>query len=130
MQPFPRPQRLAAMLYEAAQAIQSLSDTRAPQMKKTTNSSPMGEIRCFYLAPANLKRERELLQRYRVEDFRGLLAEAHLLLEGLVKVMKSTHPDARLRGHSVSSLGILLEQVSALLLRMRNVYDKVERVPV
>ena len=121
---------IAAMLYETAQAIQRLSDTKPSQIKKTTDSPPMGETRCYYLAPANLKHERELLQRYRVDDFCGLLAEAHLLLAGLVKVMKSTHPDARLRGHSVSSLGTLLEQVSGLLLRMRNVYDKIERVPV
>ena len=118
------------MLHDAAQAIQSSSDTEPSQLKKTVDSPSMGETRCFYLAPANLKHERELLQRYRVDDFCGLLAEAHLLLAGLVKIMKSTHPDARLRGHSVSSLGALLEQVSSLLLRMRNVYDKIERVPV
>lgn len=127
--PTPNLTAIAAMLSEAAQALQNFSDAKPAQMEKTTDSASTGETRCYYLSPANLKHERELLQRYRVEDFPGLLAEAHLLLAGLVKVMKSTHPDARLRGHSVSSLGTLLEQVSSLLLRMRNVYDKIERMP-
>lgn len=88
-----------------------------------------GETRCYYLSPSMLKHERELLQKYRVNDLNGLLTEAHTLLAGLVTVMKSTHPDARLRGRSVSCLGSLLEQVSSLLVRMRNFYEKVERIP-
>lgn len=118
---------IAAMLNEAAQALQVFSGTRSLQMKEAADST--GETRCYYLPPATLKHERELLQKYRADDFQGLLAEAHALLAGLVKIMRSTHPDARLRGNVVSSLGALLEQVSALLIRMRNVYDKVERIP-
>lgn len=115
------------MLNEAAQALIVFSGTQPPEKMEPTTVT--GETRCYYLSPAMLKHERELLQRYRVDDFNGLLAEAHTLLAGLVKVMKSTHPDARLRGRSVSSLGSLLEQVSSLLVRMCNVYEKVERIP-
>ena len=51
-----------------------------------------------------------------------------MLLVGLVKVMKNTHHDVRVNGYVIASLGCLLEQVSALVLRMKNVYDKVESV--
>lgn len=87
-----------------------------------------GETRCYYLSPGTVQHERELLRRYRAEDFRGLLAETHMLLVGLVKVMQNTHHDARVKGYVIASLGCLLEQVSALVLRMKNVYDKVETV--
>lgn len=131
-QPSPNPQSsdlnaIAAMLTEAAQALIAFSGI--PPTEKAEHSAAAGETRCYYLSPAMLKHERELLQKYRVEDFNGLIAEAHNLLAGLVKVMKSTHPDTRLRGRSLSSLGSLLEQVSSLLVRMRNVYEKVERMP-
>lgn len=118
---------IAAMLTEAAQALIAVSST--PPTQQVAYTAPAGETRCYYLSPSVLKHERELLQKYRVEDFNGLIAEAHTLLAGLVKVMKSTHPDTRLRGRSLSSLGSLLEQVSSLLVRMRNVYEKVERMP-
>lgn len=118
---------IAVMLNEATKALLAFSAT--PPTEKTLQSIATGETRCYYLSPAMLKHERELLKRYRVDDFNGLIAEAHTLLAGLVKVMKSTHPDARLRGRSVSSLGSLLEQVSSLLVRMCNVYEKVERIP-
>lgn len=118
---------IAAMLTEAAQALTAFSGTQPPAEAK--RSAATGETRCYYLSPSMLKHERELLQKYRVNDLNGLLTEAHTLLAGLVKVMKSTHPDARLRGRSVSSLGSLLEQVSSLLVRMRNLYEKVERIP-
>lgn len=39
--------------------------------------------------------------------------------------MKSVHNDVRVRGYVISSLGCLLEQASALLLRMRNLYTNV-----
>lgn len=87
-----------------------------------------GETRCYYFSPETARHERELLRRYHAEDFRGLLTETHMLLVGLVKVMKSTHHDVRLKGHVIASLGCLLEQASALVLRMKNVYDKVESV--
>ncbi|MCD7983444.1 MAG: ATPase [Desulfovibrio sp.] len=119
---------IAVMLNEAAQAITEFSDSKLPPSKKAVAPTE-GETRCYYLSPSMLKHERELFQRYRVDDFNGLIAEAHDLLAGLVKVMKSTHPDARLRGRSVSSLGSLLEQASSLLVRMRNLYEKVERIP-
>ena len=125
--PSPDLPAIAALLHETAQALQAFSGTKQPQIKEAADST--GETRCYYLPPATLKHERELLQKYRADDFRGLLAEAHTLLAGLVKIMRSTHPDARLRGHVVSSLGASMEQVSALLVRMRNVYDKVERIP-
>ena len=131
-QPSPNPQSsdltaLAALLTEAAQTLTTFSGTQP--LEKTKYTTMTGETRCYHLSPAMLKHERELLQRYRVDDFNGLLVEAHTHLAGLVKVMKSTHPDARLRGRSVSSLGSLLEQVSSLLVRMCNVYEKVERIP-
>ncbi|MSS28128.1 hypothetical protein FYJ44_08770 [Desulfovibrio sp. PG-178-WT-4] len=75
-----------------------------------------------------MQHERELLRRYRAEDFRGLLRETHMLLVGLVKVMKNTHHDVRVKGYVIANLGCLLEQVSALVLRMKNVYNKVESV--
>lgn len=118
---------ISALLTEAVQALMTFSGT--PSLEKPVHNTATGETRYYYLSPSVLKYERELLQRYRADDFNGLLAEAHNLLAGLVKVMKSTHPDARLRGRSVSSLGLLLEQVSSLLVRMRNLYEKVERIP-
>ena len=127
--PSPDLTTIAAMLHEAARALQNFSDAKPQQTEKAAASASVGERRCYYVPPATLRHERELLQRYHVDDFGGLLAEAHHLLAGLVKIMKSTHPDARLRGHSVSSLGALLEQVSSLLLRMRNLYEKIEPMP-
>lgn len=118
---------IASMLNEAAQALIAFSGIQPPEKPK--HFAATGETRYYYLSPSVLKHERELLQKYRVEDFNGLIAEAHNLLAGLVKVMKSTHPEARLRGRSVSSLGSLLEQVSSLLVRMRNLYERVERIP-
>ncbi len=125
---------LAASLQEAAQALLAMSPTHMPIMSKDAMFSPpvrkdAGETRSFYFPSGAVRLEKELLQKYRANDFQGLLAEAHTLLSGLVKVMMSTHPDARMRGHVVSSLGASLEQVVALLVRMRNVYDKVERRP-
>ncbi len=118
---------LAATLAETAQALQAFSRAKPSYPKNTPDAA--GETRHYYLSPATLRQERELLQKYRADDFQGLLAEAHTLLAGLVKVMMSTHPDARMRGHVVSSLGASLDQVVALLVRMRNVYDKMERRP-
>ncbi len=51
-----------------------------------------------------------------------------MLLVGVVKIMKSTHHDVRVKGYVIASLGCLLEQASNLVLRMRNVYDRMERV--
>lgn len=87
-----------------------------------------GETRCFYLSQGTVQHEKELLKRYHAEDFRGLLAETHMLLVGLVKVMRSTPHNIRVKGYVIASLGCLLDQASALVLRMRNVYDKVEKV--
>lgn len=87
-----------------------------------------GEIRSYYLSPGTVQHERELLKRYRVQDLHGLLAETHMLLVGLVKVMKNTHHDVRVKGYVIASLGCLLEQACALVLRMRNVYGGMERV--
>lgn len=95
-----------------------------PKPVQTTS----GETRCYYLSQGTVQHEKELLKRYHVEDFRGLLVETHMLLVGLVKVMKSTPHNIRVKGYVIASLGCLLEQASALVLRMRNVYDKVEKV--
>lgn len=84
-----------------------------------------GEVRSFYFPPAAVRMERDLLSKYRAEDFQGLLEEAHTLLVGLVKVMRSVHKDVRVKGYVISSLGAQIDHASALVLRMRNVYDKV-----
>ncbi len=87
---------IAATLAEAAQALQAFVGANLPQAKEPPDAA--GETRCYYLSSATLRHERELLQKYRADDFQGLLTEAHTLLAGLVKMMRSTHPDARLRG--------------------------------
>lgn len=117
------------MLTDAAQALQHFSNNNVPPRAESTAPLSSGETRCFHLSATTLKHERDLLRRYRADDFQALLVEAHTLLVGMVKRMKNTHPDARLRGHSVCSLGSLLEQVSSLLLRMCNVYGNIERLP-
>ena len=114
-------QNLLAM-YEPAG--QGRDYAQHPASSPTAN----GETRCYYLSPGAVQHERELLQKYHAEDFCGLLAEAHMLLVGFVKAMKNTRHDARVKGYVIVSLGGLLEQASSLLLRMRNVYDKVERL--
>ena len=68
------------------------------------------------------------MRKYRSEDFGALLTETHTLLHGLVKTMKSIHPEARFRGSALSSLGCLLEQAATLALRMRNVYANIKRI--
>lgn len=87
-----------------------------------------GETRCYYLPAGAVRHEQELLEKYHANDFRGLLAEMHMLLVGVVKVMRSTPHDIRVKGYVIASLGCLLEQASALVLRMRNVYDKMEKI--
>lgn len=74
-----------------------------------------------------MQHERKLLQEYGVEDFRGLLARLFMLLTGVVKIMKSTHRDVRVKGEVIAGPGCLLGQASVLVLRMRTLYDKVER---
>ena len=87
-----------------------------------------GETRCYYLSAGAVQHERKLLKHYGAEDFCDLLAETYMLLVGMVKIMKSTHHDVRVKGYVIASLGCLLEQASNLVLRMRNVYDRMERV--
>lgn len=87
-----------------------------------------GETRSYYFSPSTLRHERELLEKYTARDFRELLDQAHVYLVGLVKLMKSVHADARVRGYVISSLGSLLEQASILILRMRNLYANVRLV--
>ncbi|CAK7010588.1 MAG: hypothetical protein DELT_02067 [Desulfovibrio sp.] len=113
---------------EAAQDLLAICGAPEQGRENIPRPTQNGETRCYYLSPGTVQHERELLKRYRVEDFRGLLAETHMLLVGLVKVMKNTHHDVRVKGYVIASLGCLLEQVSALVLRMKNVYDKVEPV--
>lgn len=114
--------------HEAAQDLLAMYEPPEQGRKNIPHPTQIGETRCYYLSPGTVQHERELLRRYRAEDFRGLLAETHMLLVGLVKVMKNTHHDVRVKGYVIASLGCLLEQVSALVLRMKNVYDKVESV--
>ena len=113
---------------EAAQDLLAMYEPPEQSRVDVPRPAVNGETRCYYRSPGTVQHERELLKRYRAEDFRGLLAETHMLLVGLVKVMKSTHHDVRVKGYVIASLGCLLEQVSALVLRMKNVYDKVESV--
>lgn len=113
---------------EAAQDLLAMYEPPEQGREGVPHPAANGETRCYYLSPGTVQHERELLRRYRAEDFRGLLAETHMLLVGLVKVMKNTHHDVRVKGYVIASLGCLLEQVSALVLRMKNVYDKVEPV--
>lgn len=87
-----------------------------------------GETRAFYFPPSSVHMEKELLRKYRANDFQGLLEVVHILLVGLVKLMQSVHKDARVRGYVISSLGAQIDHASALVLRMRNVYDRV--VPI
>ena len=114
--------------HEAAQDLLAMYESAEQGRDGAPRPTETGETRCYYLSPGTMQHERELLRRYRAEDFRGLLAETHMLLVGLVKVMKNTHHDVRVKGYVIARLGCLLEQVSALVLRMKNVYDKVESV--
>ena len=66
-----------------------------------------GETRCYYFSPETVRHERELLRRYHAEDFRGLLTETHMLLVGLVKVMKSTHHYPKIKPSRVSRKGFI-----------------------
>ena len=98
----------------------------APAARPSPDSP--GETRCYYFSAGAVQHERKLLEHYHAEDFRGLLAQTYMLLAGVVKIMKSTHHDVRVKGDAIASLGCLLEQTCSLVLRMRNVYDRVERV--
>ena len=113
---------------EATQDLLAMYEPSEQSREGVLRPAENGETRCYYLSPGTVQHERELLKRYRAEDFRGLLAETHMLLVGLVKVMKNTHHDVRVKGYVIASLGCMLEQVSALVLRMKNFYDKVESV--
>ncbi|WP_195840987.1 ATPase [Desulfovibrio porci] len=114
--------------HEAAQDLLAMYEPPEQGRENIPHPTQNGETRCYYLSPGTVQHERELLRRYRAEDFRGLLRETHMLLVGLVKVMKNTHHDVRVKGYVIANLGCLLEQVSALVLRMKNVYNKVESV--
>ena len=87
-----------------------------------------GETRCWHYSPETLHEERELLKKYHAEDLPGLLNETHSMLIGLIKLMQNINPNTRVKGYVIISLGKLLGQVSALILRMRNVYGNVKRV--
>ena len=129
----PAPPDLAALavtLQEAAQALLSLSPASAANTPKESATRPAarqndGETRSFYFPPSTVHQERELLHKYHAEDCLGLLEEVHTLLVGLVKLMRSVHKDVRVRGYVISSLGAQIDHASALVLRMRNVYEKV-----
>ncbi len=117
---------LAATLQEAAQALLAHTpDTPQESAPKQPIRRDDGATRSFYFPSATVHLEKELLQKYRANDFQGLLKEVYTLLVGQVKLMQSVHKDARVRGYVISSLGAQLAHASALVLRMRNVYDKV-----
>ena len=133
---------LAAALQEAAQALlahvpgepkeptQSVfaNKPQEPAAEARSSRKEEGETRSFYFPPASVRLERDLLRKYHDDDFPGLLEEVHKLLVGLVKIMKSVHKDVRVKGYVISSLGAQLDHASALVLRMRNVYEKVARL--
>ena len=73
------------------------------------------ETRCYYLSAGAVQHERKLLKHYGAEDFCDLLAETYMLLVGVVKIMKSTHHDVRVKDYVIASLGCLLEQASKFL---------------
>lgn len=115
---------------EAAQDLLDMHEPAGPGNETVAHisSDSNGETRCYYLSAGTVQHEQELLKRYHAQDFCGLLEEMHMLLVGLVKIMKTTPHNIRVKGYVIASLGCLLEQASALALRMRNVYDKLERV--
>ena len=121
---------LANTLQAAAQTLFAMQTKMAPDTPQESNVKPLarkdgGETRSYYFPPGAVHLEKELLRKYRAEDFQGLLEEAHTLLVGLVKLMQSVHKDVRVKGYVIASLGAQLDHASALVLRMRNVYDKV-----
>ena len=121
---------VAKALQETAQTLLALSETSTlAELKEQTDKAPAlrddGETRSFYFPPSTVNMERELLRKHRADDFQGLLEEVHTLLAGLVKLMQSVHRDVRVRGYVIASLGMQLEHASSLVLRMRNIYDKV-----
>lgn len=46
-------------------------------------SEDFGKMRCYRFSPSTIRHERELLKKYHAEDFRGLIAETHVLLVGI-----------------------------------------------
>ena len=124
-------------LHEITQALLAISQAEAlpgePGATEDAAGEPAaparaGETRTYYFPPAAVQQERELLVRQGAKDFKDLLGEVHMLLAGLVKLMKNVQTDVRIRGHLIYSLGCLLDQVAALLMRMRNIYGKVRLV--
>ena len=116
---------LAKVLQEASNALLALREQPQERPAKPANWADEGETRSFYFPPAAIHMEKDLLRKYRVNDFRGLLEKAHSLLAGLVRLMQSTHKEARLKGQAIVSLGDQLDRSAALLLRMSHTYDKV-----
>lgn len=120
---------LAASLQEVAQSLLAhVPQEHKDAPPKTPVRRDEGETRSFYFPPAAVHMEKDLLRKYHATDFQGLLDEVHTLLVGLVKIMQSVHKDVRVRGYVITSLGAQLEHASALVLRMRHIYERV--VPV
>lgn len=76
--PHPDLATLAVSLQETAQALLTFSATKTEE-KPSRPAKPVrdrdGEIRSFYFPPASVNMERELLRKYRAQDFQGLLEE-------------------------------------------------------
>ena len=124
---------VAKTLQETAQALLALQETNSAQNLKTRTAEPPtrkdgGETRSYYFPRATVNLEKELLHKYRADDFQGLLDEVYTLLIGLVKLMQSVNKDVRVKGYVIAGLGAQVGHAAALVQRMRNVYGQVAPV--
>ena len=99
-----------------------------PDEVKHAHPEDPGETRCYHFSPLSLQQEQELLEEYKVEDFRGLLFEAHLPLSGMVELMKNIELETSINSSAIYSLGCLLERISSLIFKMQDAYSTLERV--
>ena len=85
----------------AAQDLLAIYEPAGQGSRPNPRPSPDsdGETRCYHLSAGAVQHERKLLKHYGAEDFCDLLAETYMLLVGVVKIMKSTHHDVRVKGY-------------------------------
>ena len=98
------------------------------QAEDDGNNGESGETRCYHFSPMTLRNERALLEKYDVEDFRGLLCEAHISFMGLTELMKNIEPEIKINSTVVYSLGCLLERASNLVFQIQDAYSTLELV--
>ena len=103
----------------------SRNATRPHQYKKNEQLEE-GEERCYYFSPFTLRNERDLLLRYRVEDFDELLMRAYDSLHGIVGTMKNIQTDTPISSTIVFGLGYALEHVAMLISAIQDAYSTVE----